>query len=80
MTARILVLAAALLAVPLNAQAPDTGRLVPTRLRCEYAVGPLGIDSAAPRLFWQVESPDRGERQTAWQIGSGEESGMPRMR
>jgi alpha-L-rhamnosidase len=68
MTARILALAALLLTVPLDAQAPANGRLAPARLRCEYAVDPLGIDVAAPRLFWQVESPDRGERQTAFHI------------
>jgi alpha-L-rhamnosidase len=68
MTARILVLAATLLAVPPDAHAPDIGRLAPVRLRCEYSVDPRGIDVAAPRLFWQVESPDRGERQTAWHI------------
>jgi alpha-L-rhamnosidase len=46
----------------------QAGRLVPARLRCEYAVDPLGIDVPRPRLFWQVESADRGERQTAWQV------------
>jgi alpha-L-rhamnosidase len=25
-------------------------------LRCEYAVNPLGVDAANPRLFWTVES------------------------
>ena len=63
-----LALATALLTVPLAAGEPETGRLAPTRLRCEYAVDPLGIDVAKPRLFWQVESADRGERQTAWHV------------
>ncbi len=38
------------------------------RLRCEYLTNPLGIDEVAPRLSWIVESPERGERQSAYQI------------
>ncbi len=34
-------------------------------LRCEYMVDPLGIDVAQPRLSWKLESPWRGQRQTA---------------
>jgi hypothetical protein len=37
-------------------------------LRCDYAVDPLGVDSAPPRLFWQVASLQRGQRQTAYEI------------
>ncbi|ATC63953.1 alpha-L-rhamnosidase [Nibricoccus aquaticus] len=37
-------------------------------LRTEYAVNPLGIDAAQPRLFWKIESTARGQKQTAWQI------------
>jgi hypothetical protein len=46
MNTRTLALAIALLAVPLAARAPDAGRLAPARLRSEYAVDPLGIDTA----------------------------------
>jgi hypothetical protein len=67
MCANTRLLTAVLLAVPLGARVPDAGRVSPSRLRCEYAVDAMGIDVATPRLFWQVESPDRGERQTAWQ-------------
>lgn len=42
--------------------------LVPSNLRCEYAVNPLGVDVPAPRLFWTLESNERGERQTAYEI------------
>jgi alpha-L-rhamnosidase len=42
--------------------------LPPYRLRCEYLSEPLGVDTASPRLSWQVESPARGDRQTAFQI------------
>ena len=39
-----------------------------TNLKCEFAVDPLGVDVAQPRLFWRVASDERGQRQTAWQI------------
>ncbi|MCC6698831.1 MAG: family 78 glycoside hydrolase catalytic domain [Candidatus Hydrogenedentes bacterium] len=39
-----------------------------TKLRCEYRVNPLGIDVAAPRLSWVIESKQRGQVQTAYQI------------
>jgi hypothetical protein len=39
-----------------------------TDLRCDYAVNPLSVDSANPRLFWKVESNGRGWHQTAYQI------------
>ena len=42
--------------------------LTPVDLRCDYATNPLGVDSQSPRLFWKVESPDRGARQTAYEI------------
>ena len=42
--------------------------LSPADLRCDYAVNPLGVDSPNPRLFWTVESQERGQKQTAWQI------------
>jgi alpha-L-rhamnosidase len=37
-------------------------------LRCAYAVDPLGVDVADPRLSWIVTSNERGQRQTAYQI------------
>ena len=37
-------------------------------LRCEYARNPLGIDVAAPRLSWCLESSERGQKQTAYQV------------
>ncbi|MFT3870715.1 MAG: family 78 glycoside hydrolase catalytic domain [Nibricoccus sp.] len=36
--------------------------------KCEYTVDPLGVDVAQPRLYWRVESGERGQRQTAYQI------------
>ena len=37
-------------------------------LRCEYHINPLGIDVAQPRLSWILESNQRGQMQTAYQI------------
>jgi alpha-L-rhamnosidase len=37
-------------------------------LRCEYLSSPLGLDELHPRLTWRVESSERGERQTAYEI------------
>ena len=37
-------------------------------LRCEYLVNPTGIDQAAPRLSWVVESSQRGQMQTAYRV------------
>jgi alpha-L-rhamnosidase len=37
-------------------------------LRCEYKTNPLGIDVTQPRLTWQLRSPERGARQSAYQV------------
>ncbi len=50
------------------AAAPAATGLVPTQLRCEYLVNPIGIDAPHPRLGWVLESKERGQRQTAYQI------------
>jgi len=42
-----------------------------TRLRCEYLSNPVGIDTLAPRMSWELEdgcSTRRGARQTAYRI------------
>ncbi len=39
-----------------------------TNLICEYRTNPLGIDVAAPRLSWQMQSDRNGARQTAYRI------------
>lgn len=38
------------------------------RLLCEYQDKPLGIDHPAPRLTWTLESPVRGQNQTAYRV------------
>jgi alpha-L-rhamnosidase len=40
----------------------------PKQLRCEYLVNPLGIDVVEPRLSWIVESSERNQKQTAYQV------------
>ncbi len=71
------VLAAALMllvsgAIPARDQAvrPGSDAAAPASqaLRTEYAVNPLGIDVAAPRLSWQLRSDERGAMQSAYQI------------
>jgi alpha-L-rhamnosidase len=37
-------------------------------LKCEYRVNPLGLDTPKPRLGWLLESPERGQKQTAYQV------------
>jgi len=37
-------------------------------LKCEYRVNPLALDTPQPRLSWRLESPERGQRQTAYQV------------
>jgi alpha-L-rhamnosidase len=51
------------------AQPPSAVR--PVKLRCEYRTNPAGLDTAKPRLSWQLSVPDakrRGVRQTAYQV------------
>ncbi|MBI1762040.1 MAG: glycoside hydrolase family 78 protein [Acidobacteria bacterium] len=50
------------------AEAPPTGTLTASGLRCEYLTEPLALETRAPRLSWIVESNVRGARQTAYHI------------
>ena len=57
-------------ALPLSG-AVRRGQIVPSLLRCEYRVDPLGIDVVQPCLSWicVAESQSaRGLRQSAWQV------------
>jgi alpha-L-rhamnosidase len=38
------------------------------RLKCEYLVNPLGIDTSKPRFSWEINDSRRGLRQTAFRI------------
>jgi alpha-L-rhamnosidase len=46
----------------------ETNMLTPTNLKCEYLHNPLAIDLPHPRLSWTLESPERGQIQSAYQI------------
>jgi len=49
-----------------TSQAPAS--LTPVELTCEYAVDPLGIDVARPRFGWVLQSKQRGQMQSAYQV------------
>jgi hypothetical protein len=66
--ASLLVLGWGLAGVKAADASRSFGRVVPCHLRCDYAEDPLGVDSSPPRLFWKLESDQRGELQTAYQI------------
>jgi alpha-L-rhamnosidase len=51
------------------------GLLAAVGLRCEYLTDPLGIDTAKPRLSWALESSDRNQVQTAYQIVASDPRG-----
>jgi alpha-L-rhamnosidase len=48
--------------------AAKTAGVSATNLRCEHRHDPLGVDVLVPRLSWNIESPDRNQKQTAFQI------------
>ena len=60
-----LLLAFSLLGSAMSAASAD---LAPTHLRCEYQINPIAIDTPRPRLSWWLESEQRDERQTAYQV------------
>lgn len=43
-------------------------QLTVTQLRTENLTNPIGIDAQTPRFSWQLASPQRGIKQTAWEI------------
>jgi alpha-L-rhamnosidase len=42
--------------------------LSPVKLSCEYIVNPLGIDSKKPRFAWQLESKERNQSQSGFEL------------
>ncbi|MHC4178857.1 MAG: family 78 glycoside hydrolase catalytic domain, partial [Planctomycetota bacterium] len=60
----MLLTAAVNSAEPIERQA----RLTPSELTCEYAVNPLGVDAARPRFGWVLQSPQRDQMQSAYQV------------
>ncbi len=65
--ASAILLSIMLAAIPADAETSNDSPVV-LQLRCEYLVNPLGIEALQPRLSWVLESAQRGERQTAYQI------------
>ena len=52
----------------LLAASDGSAEITPARLQCEHATNPLGIDAARPRLSWILESDERVQEQTAYQV------------
>ena len=42
--------------------------IVVTNLKCENSINPIGIDELQPRFSWILQSDERGQKQTAYQI------------
>jgi len=63
-----LVLAAALLLPAAPQPAGSGSSVVVTNLRCESRSNPLGIDDTRPRLSWILQSNQRGQMQTAYEV------------
>ena len=38
------------------------------KLKCEYLSSPLNIDTGSPRFSWIIESKERGQYQSAYQV------------
>lgn len=52
----------------LNAGNMLRGNVEVKQLRCEYATNPLGIDTQTPKFSWILESTERGQMQSAYQV------------
>ncbi len=52
----------------LLASCKEKTSLTVRNLRCEYKVNPIGVDIRKPRFSWELESMNRGVKQTAYQI------------
>jgi alpha-L-rhamnosidase len=46
----------------------DAADLSPSHLRSEYLTDPIGLGRPQPRLSWVLDSAERGQKQTAYQI------------
>ena len=69
----VLVIAAALLGVPLSPIVAAASSLVKapvhtSHLECDHLIQPLGLDDLHPQLSWQMESARPGAAQTAYRI------------
>jgi alpha-L-rhamnosidase len=46
----------------------------PVNLQCEYLKNPIGLDTSAPRLMWQMDDIRNGAFQSAYQVVVGTDS------
>jgi alpha-L-rhamnosidase len=46
----------------------DADGILPSELKCDYFENPLGIENDIPKLSWILNSPERNQKQTAYQI------------
>jgi alpha-L-rhamnosidase len=62
-----------------NAAIKSSGLAASYDLRVEYLVNPLGVDVQKPRFFWKNDHPERGQKQTAFQliVSSSPEASKP---
>jgi alpha-L-rhamnosidase len=58
----------ALTALLLLAPPSVSAAIIPVELRCESRINPLGVDTAQPRLSWEIFSIERAQRQTAYRV------------
>ena len=56
------------LAILIGAVCPCWAGVGVEGLRCEYLKDPLGINVTKPRLSWVLQSEERGQKQTAYQV------------
>ncbi len=65
---RLMLRSCLVLGLSLALQFSATAGVSVEKLRCEYLDNPLGIDTPQPRLSWVLDSKQRAEKQTAYQI------------
>ncbi|MFC1552558.1 glycoside hydrolase family 78 protein [Candidatus Latescibacterota bacterium] len=63
-----MLLIAAVILSGIHGCGPKTTDITVHSLTCEYLQDPIGIDILSPRLSWKMESQQRGQTQTAYQI------------
>ena len=63
-----LTVTAGLMVMGASAGAAERGALKVEGLQCEYLTNPLGLDETHPRLRWLLQSPQRAQRQSAYQV------------
>lgn len=61
--------------INLSAQTETRALLTVFNLKCENLVNPLGIDLSSPQLSWELNSPTRNQKQSAYQIIVSDQEG-----